>query len=176
LRKKKSKTITSGQTLCLNDIGTPRLHDQHSVGIEQITKNMGRAVVLDQHLIDRLFLEKTLTQTQHLVADKYLELVNNSGAYINSPSFERVSRAENPKSRPLPKGLIMMTVQRIIVDECGREKERRFWIIMVDNPKQVSDQDVDTVSECCDALIANWSISLARNPISLFQRALSDPN
>ena len=178
MKKKKLKTISHGQNSnqpYLNEIGTPRLHEQHAVGIEKITKNMGRAGVLDQHLIDRLLLDKILTTTQHLVADKYLKLVNNSGAYITSPSFERVSFAENPKSRPLPRGLIMMTVQKIIVDECGREKERRFWVIMVNNPKAVSEEDVSTVNECCDVLDENWSVKLSRNPISLFQRALSIP-
>ena len=62
---------------------------------------MGRAVVLDQHIIDKLLTKKKITPNQHLVADKYYHLISTSGAFISSPPFERVSISVNNKSKPL---------------------------------------------------------------------------
>ncbi len=175
MRNKKSKTITNGQTsdneVYLNEIGTPRLHQKHSVGIEKISKNMGRAVVLDQHIIDKLLTKKKITPNQHLVADKYYHLISTSGAFISSPPFERVSISVNNKSRPLPRGLVLLTVQRILRTECSPEKENELWIIMVNNPSQINDEQVVCVRECLDALLNNWAVSLSRSPVALFQQA-----
>tara|TARA_R110000764_G_scaffold47727_3_gene106286 strand:- start:401 stop:934 length:534 start_codon:yes stop_codon:yes gene_type:complete len=173
LRRKKPKTISTGQTsneVFLNEIGTPKLHEKHSVGIEKIGK-MGRAVVLDQHIIDKLLNKKKITPNQHLVADKYYNLISTSGAFISSPPFERVSISINNRSKPLPRGLVLLTVQRILRTECSPEKENEMWIIMVNNPSEINDEQLDCVRECLDALLERWGISLSRSPVALFQQA-----
>ena len=176
-KSKNKKTITSGQNfedVYLNDVGTSQLHQRHSVGIEKLGK-MGRAVVLDQHIIDKLFVRKLLTSPQHSVADKYNSLICKSGAYGQSPSFERVSHTNNDTQRPLPRALILLNVQRIIVDSCGRTKENQFWLVMVRNPKRVTEEEVDAVSDCCDALLERWTVGFSLNPVVLFRQAVANP-
>ena len=44
----------------LNDIGSKGLHDKHAVKITVDEGGVGRAIVIDQHLIDRMLTKKTV--------------------------------------------------------------------------------------------------------------------
>ena len=84
-KQKNPKTITSGQSfedVYLNDVGTSQLHQRHSVGIEKLGK-MGRAVVLDQHIVDKLFVKKLLTPPQHSIATNTIRLYVKVGLMGN---------------------------------------------------------------------------------------------
>ena len=55
-----------------NDIGSPGLHKHHTIEITE-KENVGRALVLDQHIIDVLFTQKKLDARQHRACNKYLD-------------------------------------------------------------------------------------------------------
>ena len=62
LKKSKITLIGNSDILKVNDIGSPYLHLRNSVSITKIGKsNVGRAIVCDQHIIDKSFLQKKIT-------------------------------------------------------------------------------------------------------------------
>ena len=82
-KQKKLRTTLIGtfKSLKVNDIGNSYTHKRQSVTITRIgNSNIGRAIVCDQHIIDKIFLDKSLNAQQHNVCNKYLELIVRSGA------------------------------------------------------------------------------------------------
>ena len=178
-KHKKSKTITIGNSdtpIHVNDVGSPHLHKHHEVVIRVFNNTkVGRAIVLDQHLIDVLFHHDQLDTRQHNVCDKYLGIVSKSGCYASSQAVgERIFTTSSRNNQPLPKSCILLGVQRNIIDICGNAKERVFWRLMVDNPNKISILELEIVRECADALLNYWYVS-SESPVSLFQQALINP-
>ena len=179
-KQKKSKTVTIGSSstpIHVNDVGSPYLHKHHEVVIRVFNNTkIGRAIVLDQHLIDVLFHQDQLDARQHNVCDKYLGIISKSGCFVSSQAAgERIfTTSSRNNNQPLPKSCILLGVQRNIIDICGNDKERVFWRLMVDNPNKISILDLEIVRECAEALLNYWYVS-PESPVSLFQQALIDP-
>ena len=179
-KQKKSKTVTIGSSstpIHVNDVGSPYLHKHHEVVIRVFNNTkIGRAIVLDQHLIDVLFHQDQLDARQHNVCDKYLGIISKSGCFVSSQAAgERIfTTSSRNNNQPLPKSCILLGVQRNIIDICGNAKERVFWRLMVDNPNKISILDLEIVRECAEALLNYWYVS-PESPVSLFQQALIDP-
>ena len=174
-KQKKSKTTSIGSSkIHVNDVGNPYLHSKHSVGIAKYEKsNVGRAIVFDQHLIDVLYTEDYLDDRHHNVCDRYLSMVVK-GLHISNPSFgERVSTGKYYLA-PIPKSCILIKVQRHIREDCGGEIESRFWVLMSDSPKSISEVDVKIVQRCAESLLGYYYVS-QDSPASLFQQALLHP-
>tara|TARA_R100000742_G_C4278056_1_gene100499 strand:- start:187 stop:702 length:516 start_codon:yes stop_codon:yes gene_type:complete len=162
---------SSKEEIHVNDIGSAYLHKQHKVAIKQFSKTkVGRAIVLDQHLIDVLFLNDDLDTQQHHVCDKYLGLISKSGSFVSSPALEILFTSQGNYGHE-PRGVILIGVQRTIKEEVGTEKEQMFWKLMVNNPKKVNALEIMVVQECANALQNYWYIS-QQNPVSLFQQSL----
>jgi len=82
---------SSKEEIHVNDIGSAYLHKQHKVAIKQFSKTkVGRAIVLDQHLIDVLFLNDDLDTQQHHVCYKYLGLLSKSGSFVQTPALDKI--------------------------------------------------------------------------------------
>lgn len=178
MQKKKSyMTIMTGilnKEIHVNDIGSPYLHKRHKVTIAQFEKTkIGRAVVLDQHMIDTLFLENQLDAQQHNVCDKYLGLISKSGCFVSSPALDKIYLTSQGNYGHEPRGVILIGVQRTIKEEVGTKKEQMFWKLMVNNPKEVNALEIMVVQECANALLNYWYVS-QQSPVSLFQQALSN--
>lgn len=179
MKPKKSKTTTIGistETLHLNDVGSPNLHERHKVCVRSIDDTkLGRAIVLDQHIIDVMFHEDYLDAKQHNVCNKYLGIISRSGCFASAPSLEKILfTSEQNSSKPVPKACILIGVQRLIKDVCGGEKEKVFWRIMSENPNRVNAYQIATASECANALLDFWYVN-QESPVSLFQQALTTP-
>lgn len=176
-KKKKSKTLTIGnskQEVHVNDVGSPYLHKHHEVVIRAFdNKKVGRAIVLDQHLIDVLFHEDYLDSRQHNVCDKYLGMISKSGCFVSAHEPEERIFTGNGKSLPLSRACILLGVQKIIKEKCGSKKEGVFWKLMTNNPNRISQLQIKTVQECSNALLNYWYVS-STSPVSLFQQALSN--
>ena len=131
----------------------------------------------DQHIIDKSFLEKKLTAEQHNVCNKYLELIVKSGTFGKSTSsgFDDRIFTSHSSSTPPPKSIVLAKAQRKLVKECGYRKEKMFWRIMVDNPKEINESKELVMQDCSNALLTFWYIS-QKNPVSLFQQSLINPN
>jgi len=178
-KQKKYKTITIGSSdtpIHVNDVGSPHLHKHHEVVVRVFNNTkVGRAIVLDQHLIDVLFNEEQLDSRQHNVCDKYLGMISKSGTFPAAPQLSERIFTGNKNSQPLPKSCILIGVQRNIKEICGSAKERIFWKLMVDNPNKISILEVEVIRECANALLGYWYVS-QENPVSLFQQALINPS
>ena len=178
-KQKKYKTTTTGvskEEIHVNDVGSPYLHKHHEVVVRVFNNTkVGRAIVLDQHLIDVLFNEEQLDSRQHNVCDKYLGMISKSGTFPAAPQMAERIFTGNRNTQPLPKSCILIGVQRNIKEICGSAKERIFWKLMVDNPNKISILEVEVIRECANALLGYWYVS-QENPVSLFQQALINPS
>jgi len=176
MQKKKSyMTIMTGNSkedIHVNDIGSAYLHKRHKVQVKQFAKSkVGRAIVLDQHLIDVLFLNNDLDTQQHNVCDKYLGLLSKSGCFVQTPALDKILFTGHQNSASESRSVILIKVQRKITEEVGRKKEQLFWGLMVNNPKKINALEVMVIQECADALQNYWYVS-QQNPVSLFQQSL----
>tara|TARA_R100001377_G_scaffold84998_2_gene69906 strand:+ start:1772 stop:2290 length:519 start_codon:yes stop_codon:yes gene_type:complete len=162
----------SEEKVHVNDIGSPYLHKHHKVAIKVFTKsNVGRAIVLDQHIIDVLFLEDSIDARQHNVCNKYLGMISKSGCHVSPPDLTQILSTSKYYLAPLPRSCILIGVQRTITNIVGGQKEKVFWRLMTTNPKKIGESDINVVKECSDALLNYWYIS-QESPASLFQQAL----
>ena len=174
LKKLKITLTGSSETLQVNDIGSPYLHFRNQVAITRIGKSkVGRAIVFDQHIIDKSFLEEKLTAQQHNVCNKYLEIISKSGALGQGGVIGKEIFTSQGFNQAPPRAVMLSNVQKRIVSECGRNKENVFWKIMVENPKKISKQKELVMQECSDALLTYWYIN-QKNPVSLFQQSLAN--
>tara|TARA_R100001530_G_scaffold18009_1_gene15435 strand:- start:26 stop:538 length:513 start_codon:yes stop_codon:yes gene_type:complete len=163
------------ENLIVNDIGNAQLHNKHKVQLTQIDNTkLARALVTDQHIIDKLFSIKKLDARQHKACDKYLFVINQSGAFATGSSCwgDYISSGNN-QSKTIPRAVILIKVQRTIKKNVGTEKEKKFWKIMVENPESITKKCLSTVIECSEALINHYWYD--QEPLSFFQQVLSDP-
>ena len=159
--------------LYYKDVGSRYLHKRNKVGITTIGRSkMARAMVYDQHIIDRLYLNKKITEYQHNVCDRYLGMIHSSGAFISTPALERIFTSGC--SSTTPRSVILIKVQRMLRKRCGRETEKRFWKIMTTNNKKPNDVDLLVVQKCSEALLNYWATDL-NSPVTLFQQAIANP-
>jgi len=176
-KQKKLKTTSIGtcERLKVNDIGNPYTHKRHSVTITKIgNSNVGRAIVCDQHIIDKIFLEKSLTAQQHNVCNKYLELIFRSGALGKSSGLGEGIFTSHSSIQPPPRAVVLLKAQKKLIEECGYAREKVFWSVMVKNPKNVSNKEMLVMQDCSNALLTFWFISQT-NPVSLFEQAFLNP-
>lgn len=172
IRKKKMTSIGSfdGVTF-VNDIGNPYLHKRQDVHIRNVDNSkVGRAIVFDQHIIDKLYTREKLDEKQHNVCDKYLSVIARSGAFAKAPSSMEKIFDQSQVSGDGSRACILSQVHRIIIRECGRDSEKVFWKVMTVNPKQIDQPQLDSVVACANALLQYWYVS-QQSPISLFQKA-----
>jgi len=173
-KQKKSKTTLIGtcNTLKVNDIGSPYLHLRNSVTITKIgNSNVGRAIVCDQHIIDKSFLEKKITAQQHNVCNKYLELIVRSGALGKSSGLGDRIFTSHSSLTPLPRSVVLCKVQNKLVKDCGNNREKMFWRIMVENPSKLDKRKELVMQNCANSLLTFWYVS-QKNPVSLFEQSL----
>ena len=174
LKKSKITLIGSSKTLQVNDIGSPYLHHRNSVAITRIGKSkVGRAIVFDQHIIDKSFIDNKINAQQHNVCNKYLEIIVRSGAMGKSSSPAERIFTSHSSIKPVPRAVMLSKVQKKIVRECGHTKEKEFWSIMVNNPKKIDETKELVMQECSNALLTFWYLN-HKNPVSLFQQSLAN--
>tara|TARA_R110002124_G_scaffold61287_3_gene168006 strand:+ start:170 stop:652 length:483 start_codon:yes stop_codon:yes gene_type:complete len=154
-----------------NDIGSPGLHKHHTIEITE-KENVGRALVLDQHIIDVLFTQKKLDARQHRACNKYLNIIGKSGCFVGSPDLQQILFTSKYHQHE-PKSLILLESQRVIKKICGIKKESIFWKIMTENPTKINQKQIDIIICCSDALLTTYYVN-TNTPISFFQQGLQD--
>ena len=174
LKKLKTTSIGLSKEHQLNDVGSPYLHKKHKVGLTAVgNKGNARAIVYDQHIIDKLYLADEIDYRQHNVCNKYLGMLSASGAFVQVPSSERIFTGQG-SFRGTPRCVILINVQRMLREQCGGILESRFYKIMCENSEELKPVDVKVVQRNSDALLDYWFIG-RQSPVSLFQQALSNP-
>jgi hypothetical protein len=173
-RNLKTITIGSSKSYKVNDVGSPHLHKHNKIGLTQVNKTTARAIVYDQHVIDRLYLEDYINEQQHAVCDKYLGVIGKSGAFVSSSSSSLDKIFTGQYSDTPPRSVLLSSVQKLLYNRCGREIEKEFWKIMCNNPKKVTEKEIAIVIISSKALQDFWFIGL-QTPVTLFQQALTNP-
>jgi len=174
-KQKLLQTTTTGiSNLQLNEIGNAYLHKHNKVGIVPIEKSrQGRAIVYDQHIIDRLYIDSHINEEQHNILNKYLSVISRSGCFPSCfPDANKIFTGQYLNSPP--KAIILVGVQKHLRKDLGVKNESRLWKIFVDNPKKLSKRDIKLVNALAESLMTYWFIG-HQNPVSLFQQALSNP-
>jgi len=170
--KKMTSTGISEEVLIVNDVGNSYLHLRHKVEVRSIDNTkVGRAIVFDQHIIDKLYTEQLINEKQHNVCDKYLGLISRSGVFPQSSAGD-LDKIFTSNSSPSvnTKPLVLSQVQNRLVEDCGSKKEKEFWKVMTENPDRITQSQLDSVIDCSDAMLNFWYLSQT-SPISLFQKA-----
>ena len=176
-KQKKLRTTLIGtfKSLKVDDIGNSYTHKRQSVTITRIgNSNIGRAIVCDQHIIDKIFLDKSLNAQQHNVCNKYLESIVRSGALGKSSGLGEGIFTSHSSVQPPPRSVVLIKSQKKLIEECGYKKEKIFWSIMVKNPKSLNEKEMLVMQDCSNALLTFWFIGQT-NPVSLFEQALLNP-
>ena len=167
------KTTTIGHSnLHVNDVGTSQLHQRNKVKITRIgTSSYGRAIVIDQHIIDVLLYEKKIPPECHLVLDKYLEMI----AIATGSSSIDLTKANIDQSYKtvVPKSVILIKVQKKLRKDLGLMGEKEFWKIMVAKPQTIDEYKVDLVLKASESLASYW-YSYTTSPVSSLQSAILD--
>jgi|TARA_R100000479_G_C6375048_1_gene198663 hypothetical protein len=167
------KTTTIGlSNLHVNDVGNPQLHQRNKVKITRIgTSSVGRAVVIDQHIIDVLLFDKKISPESHQVLEKYLEMI----AVATGSSSIDLAKANIDQSYKavIPKSVILIKVQKRLRKDLGFNGEKEFWNIMVDHPQKISEYKIDLVLKASESLSSYW-YSYTKNPVSSLQSAILD--
>jgi hypothetical protein len=160
--------------LHVNDVGNPYLHKRHKVGFTQIDDSkISRAVVYDQHIIDRLFTTGQIDSQQHNSLNTYLEMISKSGALGTAVSLDQKTFAQNIFL--LPRATLLLAVQKFLYEVTSRDHEKILWRIMVKNPNKIKRIELSVVQETSDALQNFWGSS-QESPVSLFQQAFLNPS
>ena len=173
IQKKKMTSIGSfdGVTF-VNDIGNPYLHKRQDVHIRNVDNSkVGRAIVFDQHIIDKLYTREKLDEKQHNVCDKYLSVIARSGAFAKAPSsMEKIFTSNYFLQRAMPRSIVLSPPVKQLQELCGNEKEKVFYRIMTGNPKRITESEYNVIVDCAEALLQLWYVN-ETSPVSLFQRA-----
>ena len=126
-KQKLLQTTTTGiSNLQLNEIGNAYLHKHNKVGIVPIEKSrQGRAIVYDQHIIDRLYIDSHINEQQHNILNKYLSVISRSGCFPSCfPDANKIFTGQYSKSPP--KAIILVGVQKHLAKELGVKNESRI--------------------------------------------------
>ena len=159
----------------VNDVGSPYLHKRNKVGLTRIGKSkVARAIVYDQHIIDKAYLQDLIDEKRHNCLNKYLQVIVVSGAFPTGVQAHKEKIFTSQYSFATPKGVALMGVQKFLVDECGTVVEKRLWKIMCDNPQDIDRLDLKVLEKSSNALMHYWFIG-NHSPVSLFQQALTNP-
>ncbi len=172
--KKLKKNTTLISSLQINDIGNQKLHERHDVAVVSISNSrMGRAIVLDQHLIDRLYQQKHINEQEHLVADRYLNMIAKSVSTSSVCMMLQKGFSPTAYTYTVPRSVILVGVQRRLRKDLGNEQERVFWKVMIDNPKHISEDILELIKLACESLQAYWYVGV-NSPVSLLEQAIRD--
>ena len=159
----------------INDIGSPYLHQRKRVGLTRIGKSrVARAIVYDQHIIDKVYLQNFIDEKQHNCLNKYLKVIVLSGAFPTGVQAHKEKIFTSQYCFAEPRGTVLMGVQKFLINECGESVEKRLWKIMCDNPNDVDKLDIKVLEKSSNALMSYWFIG-NQSPVSLFQQALTNP-
>ena len=172
--KKLKKNTTLISSLQINDIGNQKLHERRDVAVVSISNSrMGRAIVLDQHLIDRLYQQKHINEQEHLVADRYLNMIAKSVSTSSVCMMLQKGFSPTAYTYTVPRSVILVGVQRRLRKDLGNEQERVFWKVMIDNPKHISEDTLELIKLACESLQAYWYVGV-NSPVSLLEQAIRD--
>ena len=97
-----------------------------------------------------------------------------SGALGKSSGLGEGIFTSHSSVQPPPRSVVLIKCQKKLIEECGYNREKVFWSIMVKNPKSIDEKQLLVMQNCSNALLTFWFIGQT-NPVSLFEQAFLNP-
>lgn len=120
-------TLTT-RDLVANELGSNELHRRHTVRLESEDGVFLRAKVVDQLLVDRLYLQKAIDVDQYDAAIAFYSLAHRSGVFPSSIQMERVQMSVGNRA---PRALAILTADRYLQDHCPPSGYRAVWLTVI---------------------------------------------
>lgn len=114
--------------LIANELGSNELHRKHTVRLESEDGLFIRAKVVDQHLIDRLYIRKAIDTDQYDAALAFHALAHRSGVFPSSIQLERIQMSVGDRA---PRALAMLSADRYLLKSCHPRAYRAVWLTVV---------------------------------------------
>ncbi len=103
------KTVTGTSSDAVNDIGNPKLHEQHKVVLEKEDgEPVARARVTDQLQIDKMLLGGLITDVEHKAGEYILQTLVDAGAFVRGVNMESTGSSSRFKKTNYTHGLIRL--------------------------------------------------------------------
>lgn len=87
-----------------------------------------RAKVVDQSLVDRLYLEKAIDVDQYDAALAFHHLAHRSGIFPSSMQLERVQMSTRDRA---PRALAILSADRYLQNHCPPSGYRAVWLTVI---------------------------------------------
>jgi hypothetical protein len=87
-----------------------------------------RAKVIDQYLIDRLYIRKSIDVDQYDAALAFHALAHRSGVFPSSIQLERIQMSVGDRA---PRALAMLSADRYLLKNCHPGAYRAVWMTVV---------------------------------------------
>lgn len=114
--------------LIANELGSNELHRKHAVRMESEDGLFLRARVIDQSLIDRLFIRNSIDADQYDAALAFHELAHRAGVFPSSMQMERVQMSVGNRA---PRALAILSVDRYLQKSCSARAYRAVWMTVI---------------------------------------------
>ena len=116
--------ISTNRDLVANELGSNELHRRHTVRLESDDGVFLRAKVVDQLLVDRLYLQKAIDVDQYDAAMAFYGLAHRSGIFPSSIQMERVQMSVGNRA---PRALAILSADRYLQRNCPPSGYRAVW-------------------------------------------------
>ena len=110
--------------LVANELGSNELHRRHTVRLESEDGVFLRAKVVDQLLVDRLYLQKVIDVDQYDAAMAFYALAHKSGIFPSSIQMERVQMSVGNRAS---RALAILSADRYLQRNCPPSGYRAVW-------------------------------------------------
>jgi hypothetical protein len=121
-------TGISTRELIANELGSNELHRKHVVRMESEDGLFLRARVIDQSLVDRLFIHKRIDADQYDAALAFHALAHRAGVFPSSMQMERVQMSVGNRA---PRALAILSVDRYLQRACSARAYRAVWTTII---------------------------------------------
>ena len=114
--------------LIAHELGSNELHRKHAVRLETEDGVFLRAKVTDQHLIDRLYIRKSIDIDQYDAALAFHALAHRAGVFPSSMQMERIQMSVGNRA---PRALAILSADRYLLKSCPHSGYRAVWMTVV---------------------------------------------
>ena len=165
--------------LVANELGSNELHRRHTVRLESEDGVFLRAKVVDQLLVDRLYLQKAIDVDQYDAAMAFYALAHRSGIFPSSIQMERVQMSVGNRA---PRALAILSADRYLQRNCPPSGYRAVWNSVIrELPSPIAElrMGLDTLKVYFNPTLKPWSYRSVRSTTeqaeSLLQAACLRP-
>jgi len=145
--------------------GTPELKQHHQVNEEKLDSRgiFRRSRVVDQYLIDKLFLTGDIKIHQFCAGEMYIELLWKAGSFLRSPSLDKEIESKGgggEVEKSMSSRIMVISKARSALRECRPEVVLAVDVCLAANRRV----DLNLLREGLDALSRHFGVDRVRDP------------